>query len=200
MVLDNAGYGLMGPFETTSKDQIKREFDTNLFGVINVTRAFLPHFKQNKDGLYINVTSVGGFVAMPYLSMYHSTKFAVEGFSESLTYELEQFGIQVKIVEPGAVRTNFATTSIDIAADQSVKDYDADLQTMQQKAEEFMTANTSSSPEMIAETIYTAATDGSSQLRYLAGKDAEQFYMMKKEHGDAGFHTMMNQMILAKGV
>ena len=204
VVLNNAGYGLIGPFELATKEQVQKEFQTNLFGAMNVMQAFLPHFKQNKDGLIINLTSVGGLITMPYTSLYHSTKFALEGFSESLAYELEQFGIRIKIVEPGAVYTNFATTSLDMATSDSVKDYDADLQKLQQAFATIMNPEENSfgggsTPEMVAETIYTAATDESEQLRYLSGKDAEQMIAMKKEQGDAGFHKMMMQMLLGKG-
>jgi len=198
VVLNNAGYGLMGPFEASSQDQINREFETNLFGAMSVIRSCLPHFKQNKDGLIINLTSIGGLVAMPYLSLYHSTKFALEGFSESIAHELEQFGIRVKIVEPGAVMTNFGTTSIDMAKNDSVTDYDAEMQTMNEKVQSFMSTETASTPEMVAETIYTAANDESDRMRYLSGKDAEQMYSVKKENGDAAWAKMIRQMTLGK--
>ena len=201
VVLNNAGYGLIGPFELATKEQVQREFQTNLFGAMNVINAFLPHFKQNKDGLIINLTSVGGLITMPYTSLYHSTKFALEGFSESLAYELEQFGIRIKIVEPGVVYTNFGSTSLDMTKSDTIRDYDADLQKLQQAFETLLKPGASpvgegSTPEMVAETIYTAATDGSEQLRYLSGKDAEQMIAAKKEQGDGGFHKMMMQMLL----
>ena len=201
VVLNNAGYGLIGPFELATKEQVHREFQTNLFGAMNVINAFLPHFKQNKDGLIINLTSVGGLITMPYTSLYHSTKFALEGFSESLAYELEQFGIRIKIVEPGVVYTNFGSTSLDMTKSDTIRDYDADLQKLQQAFETLLKPGASpvgegSTPEMVAETIYTAATDGSEQLRYLSGKDAEHMIAAKKEQGDGGFHKMMMQMLL----
>ena len=201
VVLNNAGYGLIGPFELATKEQVHREFQTNLFGAMNVINAFLPHFKQNKDGLIINLTSVGGLITMPYTSLYHSTKFALEGFSESLAYELEQFGIRIKIVEPGVVYTNFGSTSLDMTKSDTIRDYDADLQKLQQAFETLLKPGASpvgegSTPEMVAETIYIAATDDSEQLRYLSGKDAEQMIAAKKEQGDGGFHKMMMQMLL----
>ena len=201
VVLNNAGYGLIGPFELATKEQVHREFQTNLFGAMNVINAFLPHFKQNKDGLIINLTSVGGLITMPYTSLYHSTKFALEGFSESLAYELEQFGIRIKIVEPGVVYTNFGSTSLDMTKSDTIRDYDADLQKLQQAFETLLKPGASpvgegSTPEMVAETIYTAATDDSEQLRYLSGKDAEHMIAAKKEQGDGGFHKMMMQMLL----
>jgi len=198
VVLNNAGYGLMGAFETSSKDQIKREFETNLFGAMDVTKAFLPHFKQNKGGLFINLTSIGGLLALPFLSLYHSTKFALEGFSESIAYELEQFGIRVKIIEPGAVKTNFATSSLDLSSNPSITDYDEELKKLQETIESMFSTGQSSTPEMVAETIFAAATDESDTMRYLSGKDAEQFYSLKKENGDVGFAKMIKQTLLGK--
>lgn len=197
VVLNNAGYGLMGPFEVLSKDQIQREFQTNLFGVMDITRAILPHFKKNKNGLFINLTSVGGLIALPYLSLYHSTKFALEGFSESIAYELGQFGIRVKIIEPGAVRTNF-DSAIELAKNDTITDYDSEIKNMQENIQFLLSSEMASTPEMVAETIFTAATDDSDTLRYLSGKDAEQMYSVKSENGDAAISNMMKQMILSK--
>jgi NAD(P)-dependent dehydrogenase (short-subunit alcohol dehydrogenase family) len=96
VVLNNAGYGTVGAFEAATDEQIKRQFETNLFGLMSVTRAFLPHFRQNNSGLFINISSIGGLVTFPLFSLYHSTKWAVEGFSESLQFELAGLGIGVK--------------------------------------------------------------------------------------------------------
>ncbi|MDR4512708.1 MAG: SDR family oxidoreductase [Nitrososphaeraceae archaeon] len=197
VVLNNAGYGLMGPFEALSKDQIQREFQTNLFGVMNITREILPHFKKNKNGLFINLTSVGGLVTLPYLSLYHSTKFALEGFSESIAFELEQFGIRVKIIEPGAVKTNFGS-AMELAKNDTMTDYDSEIKNMQENIKSFMSSENASTPEMIAETIFSAAIDESGRLRYLSGKDAEQIYSVKREKGDAAVMKMMKQTLLGK--
>src|SRR5208337_2833646 len=99
VVLNNAGYGTAGPLEAARDDQIRRQFEVNLFGVIDVTRAVLPHFRENKSERFINISSMGGRVTFPYFSLYHATKWAIEGFSESLLYELEHLGIDVKVVE-----------------------------------------------------------------------------------------------------
>jgi short-subunit dehydrogenase len=96
-LVNNAGFGLYGLFESTSREKIQEQFDVNVFGVMEVTRAILPHFRKNKRGLIINVSSAGGIVTLPLMSVYLSTKFAIEGFSESLAYELSSQNIVVKL-------------------------------------------------------------------------------------------------------
>ena len=95
-LVNNAGYGLVGTFESMSEGQIKRQFDTNVFGLMRVTKAILPHFRANKAGTLINVASMGGRLTFPFYSVYHGTKWAVDGFSESLSYELGEIGARVK--------------------------------------------------------------------------------------------------------
>ena len=114
VIVNNAGYGLVGPFEASTEEQIQRQFDTNVFGLMNVTRAIIPHFRECKSGTIINITSVGGRLSFPLYSLYNSTKWAVEGFSESLQYELRQFGIKVKLIEPGAIKTDFYDLSMEL--------------------------------------------------------------------------------------
>jgi NADP-dependent 3-hydroxy acid dehydrogenase YdfG len=106
-VVNNAGYGLIGPFEAATPEQIEKQFQTNVFGLMNVYREVLPYFREQRRGFIVNVASVGGRVTFPLYSLYHATKWAVEGFSESLQYELEQFNIRVKIIEPGPIKTDF---------------------------------------------------------------------------------------------
>ena len=111
-LVNNAGYGLFGPLEDTSIEEIKAQFETNFFGVIRVTQRVLPVMrKQNSGGTIVNVSSVGGRIGVPVLSAYQSTKFALEGLSESMSYELEPFGIKVVIIEPGFIRTNIVNSS-----------------------------------------------------------------------------------------
>ena len=96
VIVNNAGYGLSGAFEGATEEQIKKQFDTNVFGVMSVIREILPLFRKNKKGLIINVTSMGGKVTFPLYSLYHSSKWALEGWSESMAFELNKFGIGIK--------------------------------------------------------------------------------------------------------
>ena len=195
VVLNNAGYAVAGAFEATTPEQIKRQFDTNVLGLMSVTQAFLPHFRANNAGLFLNVSSIGGRVTFPFLSLYHGTKWAVEGFSESLSYELSELGIQVKIIEPGGVDTDFGGRSMVFAAKEGLTDYDELLGKFQTNVEKSGLGR--STAEFLAEGIYDAATDGKTQLRYLIGPDAEQVYGMRQEVGDDAFVAGIKQQMLS---
>ena len=194
VVLNNAGYGLVGPFEAATVDQIRRQFDTNVFGLMEVTRAFLPHFRANKAGLFLNVTSIGGRITYPLTSLYHSSKWAVEGFSESLAFELGELGIQVKLIEPGGVATDFGGRSMTLAMPTELPDY---LPTAQKVMAAFQSRGPASTAEQIAAGIYEAATDGKTQLRYLLGEDAKQTYALREQAGDDAFMAGMRERMLS---
>ena len=100
VVFNNAGYGLAGPLEGLTDDQILRMVNTNMLGAIRTTKAFTPHFREKRAGLFINTTSIGGLLTVPFNSIYHATKWALEGWSESMAFELNQFGIGIKTIEP----------------------------------------------------------------------------------------------------
>src|SRR5688572_19797259 len=123
-VVNNAGYGVAGPFEATTPEQIEKQFATNVFGTMNVCREILPYFREQKRGHIVNVASVGGRMTFPMWSIYHASKWAVEGFSESLQYELEEFNIRVKIIEPGPIKTDFYHRSKSIASKEGLTAYD----------------------------------------------------------------------------
>jgi NAD(P)-dependent dehydrogenase (short-subunit alcohol dehydrogenase family) len=112
VLVNNAGYGLFGSLEDTSIEEIKAQFGTNFFGVVRVTQQVLPIMRKQNNGTIVNISSVGGRIGLPGLSAYHSTKFALEGLSESISYELEPFGIRVVIIEPGVIRTNIMNSSV----------------------------------------------------------------------------------------
>lgn len=173
VLVNNAGYALYGPFEASTTEQIAKQFNTNVFGLMEVTRAMLPVFRAQKDGVLINVTSMGGRIGFPLYTLYNSTKWAVEGFSEALQYELKALNIRVKTIEPGVIKTDFYDRSMDREQDNVVsEDYQSILQRAQKSlGEGSMTAG--SEPLVVAKTIYRAATDGSRRLRYPSGSDAK---------------------------
>lgn len=163
-LVNNAGYGLLGPFEAASREQIERQFQTNLFGLFNVCREIIPYFREQKRGTIVNMASLGGRVAFPFSSLYNATKFAVEGFSESLQYELEPFKIRVKLIEPGPIKTDFYGRSQDVARKEGLSIYDHRLEPFL----EFMAKSGSDAPDgsAVAQVIYDAVTDDGKKLRY----------------------------------
>ncbi len=185
VLLNNAGYGAYGPLEAFSRDKILRQFNTNVIGLLDVTKAFLPYFRQNKKGTIINISSIGGKMTFPLGSLYHGTKFAVEGISESLNYEVEQFGGQVKIVEPGMIATDFGGRSFDFSNDENMVEYQNVVATLM-NAMPAMAANASPA-SVVAVVIYEAATDGKNQLRYTAGEDAKMLMANRQQYDDATF-------------
>lgn len=193
-IVNNAGYGLVGPFEGASESQIKKQYDTNVFGLMNVMREMLPHFRTNKNGVFVNVASMGGRVVFPYYSLYHGTKWAVEGFTESLRFELEPLGIRVKIVEPGAIKTDFYERSMDNTMATSPIEYKA----LCDKA--FANYEKSSSgatlPEKVAKVIFKAADDGSKKLRYAVGPDAKSLLFLRNILPDGIYAKMIKLALL----
>lgn len=178
VLLNNAGYGAYGPLESFSRDRILRQFNTNVIGLLDVTRAVLPHFRKHKRGIIINVSSMGGKMTFPLGSLYHGTKFAVEGISESLRYEIEQFGGMVKIVEPGAIATDFAGRSFDFSHDVTLTEYQSIVDKIN---EVFPKMIKEASPiSTVTSVIYEAATDRKRQLRYIAGKDAKLYIFLNR--------------------
>lgn len=185
VLLNNAGYGAYGPLEIFSRKQILRQFNTNVIGLLDVTKAVLPHFRQNKKGIIINVSSIGGKMTFPMGSLYHGTKFAVEGISESLSFEVAQFGGQVKIVEPGMIATDFSGRSLDFSNDENIAEYQ-NLVNSLMGAMPIMAKNASPA-SLVAEVIFRAATDGTDQLRYTAGEDAKMLMANRQQYDDATF-------------
>lgn len=185
VLLNNAGYGAYGPLEGFPREKIIRQFNTNVIGLLDVTKAVLPHFRQNKDGIIINISSIGGKMTFPFGSLYHGTKFAVEGISESLNYELGQFGVKVKIVEPGAIATDFAGRSFDMHNDESLTEYQPLVNRVMAIIEPMFAA--ASPASVAAGVIYEAATDGTDQIRYTAGEDAKEIIAQRTQLDDATF-------------
>lgn len=191
VLINNAGYGLLGAFEASTSEQIQRQFATNVFGLMEMTRAFLPHFREQRSGTIVNVASIGGKMAFPLYSLYHATKWAVEGFSESLQYELEPFNIRVKLIEPGPIKTDFYHRSADIATMPAYKAFIAKvLPSLKETGEQ------GESPDRVAEVIYRAATDGSSRLRYPADRMAQALLFLRKLLPDGIFSKIVRMTVI----
>lgn len=172
VVLNNAGYGLVGPLEAFTDAQITQQVQTNLLGVINVSKAFLPHFRTKRSGIFINITSTFGLLSYPTCSVYSATKFGVDGFSEALAHELAQFGIQVKVVAPGGMQTDFTGRSFQGGTHAAYEQLTAKVS--EGYSPEQVASYTKA--EEVAQVIFDAATDNQNQLRYIAGKDAIALY------------------------
>ncbi|MEL6653614.1 MAG: SDR family oxidoreductase [Bacteroidota bacterium] len=193
VVFNNAGYGLMGAFEGATDEQLVRQLNTNLLGVMRVTQAFLPHFRERKAGLFIATTSIGGLITFPFNSVYHATKWALEGWSESMAFELKPHGIGIKTVSPGGITTDFASRSLDTSM------HDAYTDTLQKVVSVFRDPNRAtnySTAEQIAEVVWEAATDGKDQLRYVAGEDAKAMYAQRLQVGDEAFREGIRQTFI----
>jgi short-subunit dehydrogenase len=170
-LINNAGYGQMGIFEATTKEQMIKQFDVNVFGVMNTIKAILPHFRERKEGLILNVSSGAGKFTLPMLTMYASSKFALEGFSEALYYELSTLNIKVKILEPGGTHTNFNKTSTEeFAHDASLTDYEPFLAATGKLYDGMRNAGLITS-DQVAALIHEAVTDATNTLRYVIGNE-----------------------------
>jgi len=190
VVFNNAGYGLVGPLESYSEEQIAQQIDTNLTGVIRVIKSFIPYFKTRKNGLFITTTSVCGFSSNPLSPVYNATKWALEGFSESISYDLAQFNIGIKTVAPGGIKSNFIS-GMQVAVDP-------DYEVLNKKLGELFADGTLiefTEAERIAEVVYQAATDGQDQLRYLAGNDSIKIAEQRLEKGSENFRKDLTRML-----
>jgi NAD(P)-dependent dehydrogenase (short-subunit alcohol dehydrogenase family) len=187
VVFNNAGYALLGALEATTDDQLVHQMETNFLGVVRVTQAFIPYFRQKKSGLFITTGSSAGLMGFPVSSIYDASKWALEGWSESLSFELNEFGIGIKTIEPGLVATEIGAKSV-IALHPA---YQRLLDTFQAA----ITTDKVSSSEQIAQVVYEAATDGKNTLRYVCGEDAKALYAQRLAGGDEAFREGIKQMM-----
>jgi NAD(P)-dependent dehydrogenase (short-subunit alcohol dehydrogenase family) len=195
VLVNNAGYGLNGAFEDLAMEEIKAQYETNLFGVIRVTQAVLPIMRKQKSGIIVNISSGAGRFGYPGGSAYVSTKFAIEGLSESMAYELEPFGIRVVLVEPGVIKTNFVNSIV--AAKKSQDPNSPYAQLMQNMATSFQhMIEGGSSTDVVAKVVLKAVTSENPTLRYLAGKDVETWIEGKKSMADEEFYKMMKENLM----
>lgn len=190
ILINNAGYGLVGAFEDTSIDEIKQQFETNFFGLIRTTQAVVPLMRAQNSGLIVNISSGVGRFGIPTLSAYASSKFALEGLSESMSYELEPFGIRTVLIEPGVIKTNFFNSTVFAKKSQDPNSPYADFMKNMEKNFTQMIETKSSTPEEVAKVVLEAIIDTNPKIRYLAGKDVEEWIQAKKKMTDEEFHRM----------
>ncbi|CAA9389169.1 3-oxoacyl-[acyl-carrier protein] reductase [uncultured Leptolyngbya sp.] len=191
-LINNAGFGLFGLFEATPSEKIAEQFNINVFGVMNVTRAILPHFRQNKGGLILNISSGGGVFTLPMLSLYCASKFALEGFVEALSYELASQNIVVKLIEPGGIaNTKFEQRSgTEAVQNATIPDYDHFVAHTNAVFESLREVRLSTE-EDVAKAIYQAATDGTDRLRYVATEDIKPMVKARRETSEDKYIAFM---------
>lgn len=196
VLVNNAGYAVYGPFEATSPEQLSRQFETNVFGLMEVTRQMLPVFRQQREGTLINVASMGGRIGFPLYSIYNSSKWAVEGFSEALQYELAPLNIKVKLIEPGVIKTDFYERSLDTTDNVGwAEPYGAIIQ-RGKKWDSQRAMRSGAEARMVARVIYKAATDKSKRLRYLVGSDAHQVSFFRRLLPEGLFYRIFERAVL----
>jgi len=196
VVLNNAAFGLIGPLEAIAETQLTQQIDTNLLGPIRITKAFIPYFRERKSGTFINITSMAALVTFPLDSLYHTVKFGLQAFSEGMSYELSRFGITIKTVAPGYIRTAFGNnTSV-----ASTEPYDEMMRKFMDVVKGMMDPEKGGqSPEEVAEVVYNAVTDGKDQLLYLSGEDTKSLYARRLEIGVEASRKEMDHLFLGNG-
>lgn len=177
VIVNNAGFGVDGVFEEIDDKTIEEQFNTNVFGLMRVTSAVIPYMRERKKGTIIQISSMGGKITFPLYSIYHSTKWAVEGFSESLQFELNQFNIKIKIIEPGKIKTEFYGKSR-----KKIESHILDYQRFIDKCEKAShnPNNSGVNPKVVAKTIYMAAIEESNRLRIAVGYPSPQLLFFRK--------------------
>lgn len=194
VVVNNAGVGLFSALEATPDDVIRRVFETNTFGVMTVTRVVVPHLRERGSGTIVNVTSSVGIAPMPLVAVYTASKYAIEGFSESLAYELSTFGVRVKVVEPGlAPSTSFGASSGGRGDDLMPAAYSAYAGRYLRSMHEYPMPYTTTAD--VAEAVYAAATDDGDRLRYPAGADSMMLAELRQSLDEQAFMAHMRTMV-----
>ena len=195
VLINNAGYGLFSPIEDITLDQVKEQFETNFFGVVRLVKEVLPVMRKQRNGIIVNVSSGAGRVAIPVSSAYVATKFALEELSESMRYELKEFGINTIIIEPGVIRTNFVENMKTAGTRSRSESPYADLIGRTLKGFGGLMDN-SSPPKLVAEAILNAITSKEPEIRYVVGDDAKSIMKVRKSTSDKEFENWMYESVL----
>jgi NAD(P)-dependent dehydrogenase (short-subunit alcohol dehydrogenase family) len=192
VLVNNAGFAVTGAFEDVTLDEVKTQYDTNVYGIIRTTQAVLPTMRKQGSGRIINISSGAGLFGYPGGSAYVSSKFAIEGLTESMSYELEQFGIKAILVEPGVIRTNFGGGMVLAKKAQDPKSPYSQLMQMMSSVVGKLYEQAPGA-DLVARVVVEAATTANPKLRYLVGKDVEQMAAAKKSMSDEQFQSLMKQ-------
>lgn len=194
VLVNNAGFAITGAFEDVTLDEVKTQYETNVYGVIRATQAVLPAMRKQRSGRIINISSGAGIFGYPGGSTYVSSKFAIEGLTESMSYELEQFGIKAILVEPGFIKTNFGgAMMLAKKAQNPSSPYMPMMQRMSSVVSKL--AETAPGADLVARAVAEAATSPNPKLRYLVGKDVEQMYEAKRSMSDEEFQNLLKQRV-----
>src|ERR671930_224581 len=187
VVVNNAGYDLMGALEEASMDEIKAQFETNFFGAVRVMQSVIPTMRKQRGGIIVNITSLGGRISFPLNSPYHATKFALEGLSESIQYELEPFGIKIIVIEPGGVGSNFLK-NLKWASKMS-DPLNSPYRSIQNSMSEYFKqwAQNLTHPSEVAKVILQAVKTDNPDFRYVVGKDAAMALESRRNMSDMEF-------------
>jgi NAD(P)-dependent dehydrogenase (short-subunit alcohol dehydrogenase family) len=193
VVVNNAGIGLLSAFEVTPEHILREVFETNTFGVMNVCRAVIPHMREQRRGTIVNVTSSSGIAPMPLVAIYAASKCAVEGFTESLSYEMESLGIRMRLVEPGfAPSTNLGANGSTRMQGLTPPPYSEFAQACLRGLQDYPTAY--STEHDIVEAVFAAATDHGEQLRYPAGPDTKLLASLRWSTSEENYIKEMRRM------
>jgi NAD(P)-dependent dehydrogenase (short-subunit alcohol dehydrogenase family) len=205
ILVNNAGYSLVGALEQISMDEIKEEFETNFFGIIRLIQKVLPQMRKQQSGRIINISSLAGRIGLPIASAYVSSKFALEGLSESMKYEVQDFGIDVILIEPGVIKTDFiknlkigkqVITSEHGDVNTSITDLPY-AEITQKRISAFKPRfEKGSSPKEVADTILEAVTSDKPRFRYIVGQDASKLMDIRKNTSDEEFGKIIMNSVL----
>jgi len=199
VLVNNAGYAMIGAVEDLSTDEVKEQFETNVFGVFRTIREVLPTMRKQRSGTIINISSIAGVIGFIGMGAYVSTKFAIEGLTQSLRLELAPFGIRALVIEPGVIRTNILDSSPVAKRAQSGSTAYKEMMQQFNKILNTMVKN-ASEPIVVANQVLRAATDIQPKMRYPAGPDAEMILAAREQKTDEELEEFMAKMMGGKPV
>ena len=195
VLINNAGYAVYGSVEDVSIEDAQRQFGVNIFGLADLTKKVIPHMRKQGSGKIMNVSSVGGKIYTPLGAWYHATKHALEGWSDSLRLELKQFGIDVVIIEPGIIKTEFTDVMLQPMIDRTSEPYKPIANSLKEASQKSYSQNRSSHPSVVANTMLKAVKSKKPKTRYATGKFAKPFIFMRKLLTDRMFDRLiLNQV------